>query len=269
MTAEHITVDDGCRLAYRLEGPEDAPVLMLSNSLGTTADLWAPQMVEFTRYFRVLRYDSRGHGKSDVPSGAYSIDRLGRDAVELLDALGIGRAWFCGLSMGGMVGQWLGVRVPEWLQGLVLANTAAYMGPPSNWQTRIATIREKGMTALTDAVLERWFTPGFRQHLPKAVEPIRSMLLACSPAGYAGSCAAIRDMDQRPTARLISVPTLLITGLFDPATPPSDAAFLNEAIAGSRIVSLEAAHLSNVEQPVAFTAAVLDFVHGAAGRNLK
>jgi 3-oxoadipate enol-lactonase len=262
----HIAVGDGCRLAYRLDGPEDAPVLVLSNSLGTTADLWAPQMPAFAQRFRVLRYDSRGHGGSDVPAGAYSIDRLGRDAVELLDALGLEQVGFCGVSLGGMVGQWLGVHAPDRLHGLVLANTAAYMGPPPNWQARIGTVKETGMTALTDGVLERWFTAGFRQRTPEAVAPVRAMLLACSPDGYASSCAAIRDMDQRPTARLITVPTLLISGLSDPATPPSDAAFLNRAIEGSRVVSLEAAHLSNIEQAEAFTAAVLAFIETTTGR---
>jgi 3-oxoadipate enol-lactonase len=257
---DHIVTGDGCRLAYRLDGPDAAPVVMLSNSLGTTHEMWAAQMPALSGRFRVLRYDSRGHGASDAPPGAYSIDRLGRDAVELLDALDIPRASFCGLSMGGMVGQWLGVRAPERLAGLVLANTAAYMGPPSAWQGRIATVREHGMTALTDAVLQRWFTPGFLARAPEAVAPVRAMLLACKPEGYVGCCAAIRDMDQRPTARLIVVPTLLIAGAHDPATPPSDAAQLNAAIAGSRIVSLDAAHLSNIEQPAAFNAAIMAFV---------
>lgn len=260
MTSGTLEVGDGCRLAYTLDGPEDAPVLMLSNSLGTRLDMWAPQLPAFAERFRALRYDSRGHGGSDVPHGAYSIDRLGRDALELLDALGIGRFWFCGLSMGGMVGQWLGVRAADRLEGLVLANTAAHMGPASTWQARIATVREKGMQALIDPVLERWFTPGFRERSPDAVDPVRSMLLECPPDGYAGCCAAIRDMDQRRTVALIQVPTLLITGLHDPSTPPAEAAFLNAAIAGSRVVSLDAAHLSNVEQPAAFTAAVREFV---------
>lgn len=257
---DHIQVGDGCSLAYRLDGPADAPVLMLSNSLGTTLDMWAPQMAAFTARFRVLRYDSRGHGKSDVPPGAYSMDRLGRDAVELLDALGIQRVWFCGLSMGGMVGQWLGVHAPDRLSGLVLANTAAYMGPPSSWQGRMATVREQGMSALTEAVLQRWFTPDFQQAAPDAVAPVRAMLLACQPEGYIGCCAAIRDMDQRATVQLIRVPTLLISGAQDPATPPSDAAYLQTAIAGSKLASLQAAHLSNIEQAELFNAAVMGFV---------
>jgi 3-oxoadipate enol-lactonase len=262
MSIDYLATGDGCRLAYRLDGPEDAPVLMLSNSLGTTHGMWSPQMSAFAGRFRVLRYDTRGHGASDVPSGAYSIDRLGRDAIELLDALDIEQVWFCGLSMGGMVGQWLGSHAPDRISGLILANTAAYMGPPSGWQSRIATVREHGMAALTEAVLQRWFTPDFIAKSPEAVAPVRAMLLACDPQGYIGCCSAIRDMDQRLTARVIAVPTLLISGLHDPATPPGDAALLNAAIAGSRIVSLEAAHLSNIEQADGFTAAVMAFVAG-------
>jgi 3-oxoadipate enol-lactonase len=262
-TISHIAVGDGCRLAYRFDGPEDAPVLTLSNSLGTTLDMWAPQIAALTGTFRVLRYDSRGHGNSDVPPGAYSIDRLGRDAVELLDALEIKRVWFCGLSMGGMVGQWLGVRAPERLAGLILANTAAYMGPPASWQGRMETVRTRGMSALTEAVLQRWFTPDFQQAAPDAVAPVRAMLLACKPEGYIGCCAAIRDMDQRETVRLIRAPTLLISGELDPATPPADAAHLHAAISGSRLVSLRAAHLSNIEQADRFNAAVTAFIAGA------
>ena len=259
MPIDHITTGDGCLLAYRLDGLKDAPVLMLSNSLGTTHEMWSPQMPAFTGRFRVLRYDTRGHGGSDVPSGAYSIDRLGRDAIELLDALGIEQVWFCGLSMGGMIGQWLGSHVPERLAGLILANTTAYMGPPSSWQARIATVRAHGVAALTEAVLQRWFTPEFIATSPDAVASVRAMLLACDPEGYIGCCSAIRDMDQRLTARVIGVPTLLISGAHDPATPPADAALLNAAIACSRIVSLEAAHLSNIEQADGFTAAVMAF----------
>ena len=258
----HIAAGDGCRLAFRLDGPLNAPVLMLSNSLGTTLDMWAPQMPAFGERLRVLRYDTRGHGGSDAPAGAYSMDRLGRDVVELLDALDIPRVWFCGLSMGGMAGQWLGVRAADRLNGLILANTAAYMGSPASWQGRMATVGAHGMAALTEAVIQRWFTPGFVEGSPDAVAPVRTMLLSCRPDGYTGCCAAIRDMDQRRTVQLITVPTLLISGAHDPATPPADAALLNEAIAGSRIVSLEAAHLSNIEQAAGFTDAVLGFIDG-------
>lgn len=257
----HVMLGDGCRLVCRFDGPDDAPVLVLSNSLGTALDMWAPQLPAFAERFRVLRYDSRGHGGSDAPPGAYSIDRLGRDVVELLDALGVARAHFCGLSKGGFVGQWLGVRAPERIDRLVLANTAAYMGPPSGWQQRIDRVLHDGMGAIAETVLERWFTPAFCARAPEAVEPIRRMLLATPPAGYAGCCAAIRDMDLRPTAPLIARPALVVAGAADPATPPERADELAGLMrAEARVVRLDAAHLANVEQPDAFAAAVLDFL---------
>lgn len=255
-----LTVGDGCRIAYRLDGPKDAPVLLLSNSLGTDMEMWAPQMAAWTRHFRVLRYDSRGHGGSDAPAGAYSIDRLGRDAIELLDALGLDRVNFCGLSKGGMVGQWLAVHAPERLSKLVLSNTAAYMGPPANWQARIEGVRTTGLAPLAEASIGRWFTPAFRSASPERIAPILAMLLAANPEGYAGCCAAIRDMDQRPTARLNATPTLVIAGSQDPATPLADARFLAENASNSRLVCLAAAHLSNLEAPEPFARAVEEFL---------
>lgn len=257
---QFFTADDGCRIAYRFDGPEDAPVLLLSNSLGTTMEMWAPQMAAFTRRFRVLRYDSRGHGQSGSPAGGYSMDRLGRDAVQLLDALNLETVDFCGLSKGGMVGQWLGVRAPERIRKLILANTSAYMGPPSGWQSRIEGVLENGMAPLAEASIARWFTPDFPSAAPDAVAPIRAMLTACDPAGYAGCCAAIRDMDQRPTAPLIQPRTLVIAGARDPSTSVADGRWLADTVKDGRLVEIDAAHLSNVEQPEAFTAAVLEFL---------
>ena len=256
-----VTLGDGCRLAYHLDGPPDAPVLLLSNSLGTTLEMWDPQLVAFTERFRVLRYDSRGHGASDAPAGAYSMDRLVRDAEELLDVLGIDQVHFCGLSKGGMVGQWLGVRAPGRLDRLVLANTAMYMGPPAGWQQRIDDVRREGMSMLAEVTAERWFTPAFRARAPETVTWVQSMLLATPPEGYAACCAAIRDMDLRPTAALITSPVLVVAGTADPSTPAERADELAAALrVEARVVRLEAAHLSNVEQPDAFTSAVLDFL---------
>ncbi|GLS99406.1 3-oxoadipate enol-lactonase [Sphingobium jiangsuense] len=260
METQYITTGDGCRIACRFDGPKDAPLLLLSNSLGTDSGMWEPQMAAWARAFRVLRYDQRGHGASDAPAGAYSMDRLGRDAVELLDALGIGRAHFCGLSLGGMVGQWLAVHAPERIDRLVLANTSAHMGPPSAWQGRIEGVLRDGMAPLAEASIARWFTPDFPALAPQAVEPIRAMLLATDPAGYAGCCAAIRDMDQRRTVALIDRPTLVIGGALDPATPPPHSEALAQGIEGAALLMLDAAHLSNVERPDAFARAVLDFL---------
>ncbi|WP_176594072.1 3-oxoadipate enol-lactonase [Sphingobium sp. EM0848] len=254
------TMGDGCRIAWRFDGPENAPVLMLSNSLGTDMDMWAPQMAQWTQSFRVLRYDQRGHGASDAPAGAYSIDRLGRDVIELLDVLKIGTIDFCGLSLGGMTGQWLGIREPGRLRRLVLANTSSFMGPPSAWDARIELVRQQGMAPLADASVERWFTQAFAATGQEAIAPIGAMLQLTRPQGYAGCCAAIRDMDMRRSVALIDLPTLVIGGAQDPATPPPHSEALTRAIAGSQLVMLEAAHLANVECPEAFGEAVQEFL---------
>ena len=255
----HVTIE-GCRLQYRLEGPAKAQVLLLSNSLGTDMGLWEAQVAAFTARFRVLRYDSRGHGGSDAPPGPYTIDRLGRDALGLLDALGIDRAHVCGVSKGGMVGMWLGRQAVDRVRRLVLCNTSARMEPASAWDDRIRAVQAGGMAAVVDAVLARWFTPAFRESRPDAVEPVRRMLLATPPEGYAACCAAIRDMDQRETIRGIRAPALVVVGEHDPATPPAHGRLIADRIAGARLVSLPAAHLSNVEAAPAFNEAVLDFL---------
>ena len=260
MNLEHFTTGDGCRIAWRCEGPVDAPVLLLSNSLGTDMSMWEPQMAAWTQGFRVLRYDQRGHGASDAPPGAYSLDRLGRDVVELLDALGLGTVDFCGLSLGGMTGQWLGLREPERLHRLVLANTSSFMGPPANWDARIVLVRNEGMAPMAEASLDRWFTHDFAGIGSAAIDQIAAVLQATDPIGYTGCCAAIRDMDMRRAVSLIEVPTLVIGGTLDPATPPPHSEALAHAITASKLVMLEAAHLSNVERPDAFARAVLDFV---------
>lgn len=261
MTMDHVTLGDGTRLAYRFDGAPDAPVLLLSNSLGTDHGMWAPQMEGLAQHFRVLRYDQRGHGASDAPPGAASMDRLGRDVIELLDALGLRKAHFCGLSLGGMVGQWLAVHAPERIGKLILANTSAYMGPPSGWQARIEGVLAHGMAPLAQASIGRWFTPAFPDAAPEAVAPIHAMLLANTPSGYAACCAAIRDMDQRPTAHLNRLPTLVIAGAEDLATPVEASRFLVEAATDARLIVLaDAAHLSNVEQAGAFLDEMLSFL---------
>jgi 3-oxoadipate enol-lactonase len=261
MTQGTIDMGDGCKIAFRLDGAEDAPVLLLSNSLGTKMAMWEPQMAAFTTRYRVLRYDIRGHGASDTPDGAYSLDRLGRDVIALLDALGIAQVDYCGLSLGGMVGQWLGIREPARLRRLILANTSAFMGPPGAWDDRIALVRREGMAPVSQASVERWFTPDFRAgDGADAIAAIEVMLLDIDPRGYAGCCAAIRDMDMRRTVARIDVPTLVIGGTLDPATPPPHSEALATAIDGARLIMLPAAHLSSVERPDEFSAACLDFL---------
>jgi 3-oxoadipate enol-lactonase len=260
MEQEFITTGDGCRIAYQFDGAESAPVLVLSNSLGTDRQMWAPQMDAFTRHFRVLRYDQRGHGASDAPTGGYSIDRLGRDAVELLDALELETVNFCGLSLGGMTGQWLGIHAPQRLRRLVLANTSSHMGPPANWDARIALVLREGMKPLANASTERWFTAAFRVNHAETMTAVTAMLVATDPTGYAGCCAAIRDMDLRRTVSLVERSTLIIGGTLDLSTPPPHSEALAKAVTGAQLVMLEAAHLSNIELPAAFADAVLGFL---------
>jgi 3-oxoadipate enol-lactonase len=248
------------RIHYALSGPANAPVLVLSNSLGTNYSMWDPQMPEFEKHWRVLRYDTRGHGQSSVTPGSYSIEQLARDVIGLLDVLQLDRVHFCGLSMGGMTGMWLGVHAPKRCTKLVLCNTAAKIGTAEAWNARIETVRKNGLKAVTPAVIERWFTPGFRAKAPEIVAAAQQMLENSNPEGYAASCAAVRDMDERETISAIRIPTLVITGAHDPVTPPAEGHFLAERIPGAKYAELNAAHLSNIEDREHFTAEVSRFL---------
>jgi len=247
------------RTHYALTGDKEQ-ALVFSNSLGTDFSMWDPQTAELERSFRVLRYDTRGHGKSSVTPGDYSIEQLGRDVLGLLDSLGLERVHFCGLSMGGMIGIWLGIHAPGRLRRLVLCNTAARIGTKDLWNGRIATVRKDGMKLVAAAVVERWFTPEFRASSAEQVARAQRMLESSPPEGYAACCAAIRDMDQRDAVAQIKAPTLVIYGESDPVVPASEAHFLTEHIGGASEVELAAAHLSNVEQADAFTEAVSKFL---------
>jgi 3-oxoadipate enol-lactonase len=220
-----------------------------------------PQIAALARTFRVLRYDTRGHGTSTDTPGPYSIESLGRDVVGLLDGLGIERAHFCGLSMGGMIGMWLGVHAPGRLRQLVLANTAARIGPPDNWNARIEKVRAGGMAAISQAVMERWFTPGYIAKHPGQIVAMRQMMERTPAQGYVACCAAVRDMDQRDAVAAIGAPTLVIAGTHDIATPVADGRFLADRIKGAAYAEIDAAHLSNIEAAPAFTAALLAFLN--------
>lgn len=248
------------QLYYQWDGPEDAAVLLFSNSLGTTCEMWSPQMDPLAKHYRVLRYDTRGHGRSSVTPGPYSIEQLGRDVVALLDSLRIDRVNFCGLSMGGMIGMWLGSHAPERLRKLVLCNTAAKIGTLETWNTRIETVRTGGMNAVAGAVIERWLTPAYRSSHPAETAAALSMLESTSPAGYVANCAAVRDFDQRQSLSSISVPALVIAGSHDPVTPPSDGRFLAANIPGAMYVEVSAAHLSNIEAAGPFNSELLAFL---------
>jgi 3-oxoadipate enol-lactonase len=247
---------------HTVEGPEDAPVLVLSSSLGTTGAMWDPQVPALSERFRVVRYDMRGHGRTPVVEGPADVGDLGGDVVALLDHLGVERASFCGLSIGGMIGMWLGVHAAERLDRLVLCCTAAHLPPAEGWVDRARTVRAAGSTApIADAVLERWFTPAFRHAHPAAVAEHRTMLLSTPVEGYATACGAIERMDQRTDLPRIAAPTLVIAGLDDPSTPPRMGEEIAAAIPGARIEILaHAAHLANVEQAEAVTALIADHV---------
>lgn len=248
------------RSHYQIDGREDAPWLILSNSLGTELGMWVPQMPALREHFRVLRYDTRGHGRSGVTPGPCSIAQLGQDVIALMDHLGIASAHFCGLSMGGMIGIWLGANQPERIDRLVLCNTAARIGPPELWNARIAKVNNEGMESIVPAVIDRWFTQDFQVRAPQEIEQVRRMLLQTPAAGYAASCAAVRDMDQRENLAGIRAPTLVIAGLQDKATPVEDGRLLAQRIPGARIVELDAAHLSNWEVADGFTENLVAFL---------
>jgi len=257
-----VQLADG-ELHYQLEGPADAPVLVLSNSLGTDLHMWDTQMPTFSKYFRVLRYDTRGHGRSLVTPGPYSIEQLGRDVVALLDGLHIEKAHFCGLSMGGLIGQWLGIHANERLRKLVVCNTAAKIGGPDTWNPRIETVLRDGpaaMVALRDASIARWFTPEYAAANPEQAKRITDMLAATSPEGYAANCAAVRDADFREQLGSISAPTLVISGTQDAVTPPAGGRFIHEHVEFAEFEEVHAAHLSSVEAGEVFTGRVLAFL---------
>jgi 3-oxoadipate enol-lactonase len=251
---------DGCPLYVESEGPEGAPVLMLSNSLGTDLHMWDPQAKPLSARFRLLRYDRRGHGRSAVPPGPYSMERLGRDVLGILDHLGIESIDWCGLSMGGMVGQWLGANAPRRVRRLVLANTSSYYPIKDPCNDRIAAVRQNGLAAMAEATMPRWFTAGFIAREPETVARMKAMVMATPVAGYIACCEAVRDMDHREILRDITAPTLLIAGRVDVATPVEGMEFMRARISGARLSVLDAGHLSNIEQAPAFTAAVLDFL---------
>lgn len=250
---------------HRLDGPQDAPVVVLSTSIGTTHAMWDEQVTALAEHFRVLRYDHRGHGRSATPPGPYAMADLGRDVVDLLDRLGVERVSFCGLSMGGMVGQLLAANAPERIDRLVLCATKAFEADPPKWHQRAATVRADGVEAIADTVLAVWLTEAFRAAHPDVTARYREMMLDNTTEGYAACCEAIAGFDARDQLGAVSAPTLVIAGAQDTAITPDQARELQEAIPGSELALVaNAAHLPNLEQPEAFTSQLLD--HLASGR---
>jgi 3-oxoadipate enol-lactonase len=245
---------------YELTGPEGAPVLLFSNSLGTDVSMWDVQAEALSRDFRVLRYDTRGQGQSVVSASPYSIGALADDVLVILQELGIDKIHFCGLSMGGMIGMWLTTRAPDRLHKLILCNTAPKIGTAQTWDARIQSVCDGGMSAVVEGVLERWFTPAFRKAAPASVQATRELLLRSPIEGYVGGCTAVRDMDARDSITAIRIPTLIICGAHDPVTTTSDGRFMADRIEGSVYKELPAAHLSNIEAADAFTTEIVHFL---------
>ena len=237
-------------LSSESAGPEDAPVLLMGSSLGTSLDMWDSQLALAER-LRIVRHDHRGHGRSLVPPGPYEIADLGRDVLELMDALEIERASYCGLSIGGMVGMWLGANAPERIERLVLICTSAHLPPAEGWAERAAKVRAAGtVEVVADAVVARWLTPAYAEEHPELVAELRAMLVATDPEGYASACGAIERMDLRDQLGRIAAPTLVISGAGDEATPPEHQELIAASIPGARLETVDpAAHLAAVERP--------------------
>jgi 3-oxoadipate enol-lactonase len=250
----------GCPLYVRVDGHDTAPALMLCNSLGTDLHLWDAQAAQWARNFRLVRYDRRGHGRSGLGNAPRTMDTLGRDALAIMDALGLEKVQWCGLSMGGMVGQWLGANAPERIDKLILSNTSAYFPNKTPWDNRIKAIRENGLESVADGIMAIWFTADFRAREPETVARLRAMLCETPVEGYIASCETVRDMDLRALLPRIKAPTLIIGGKHDLSTPVEAAEFMRAHIPDATLTVLDTAHISNVEQPAIYSDVVLNFL---------
>jgi 3-oxoadipate enol-lactonase len=247
-------------IAWRADGAPAGPALLLLGSLGTTVDIWRPQLERFAGRYRVIRLDTRGHGRSVAPPGDYTLDDLGADALSVLDAAGIERAAVCGVSLGGMTGMWLAAHAPERVRSLVPVSTALRIGRREMWDERIRQVRSGGTAGIADAAMGRWFSATFQREHPDTVDWCRTMLVGCSTEGYVGCCAALREADLHGDALRIVAPTLVIAGRHDPVTPPADAHEIADHIAGARLMTLDASHICAVERADELTSAVLAFL---------
>lgn len=255
-----VKTDDRVQLYYQTAGDPANPALLLSNSLGTRWQMWQPQLASLTKHFYLISYDSRGHGESDKPAGPYSLTRLGQDALCVLGALGIKKAHFCGISMGGLTGLWLAVYAPERFLKIVVANTAAKIGTKEGWQSRAAAVREQGLAELATSAPQRWFTPGFIRKHAALVEQLTDTLAEQDKEGYAACCDALAEADLRADLSRIQLPLLVIAGSADPVTTVADAEAIVQACPSASLVSLKASHISNLEQPAAFNRALSQFL---------
>lgn len=248
------------RLHYRIDGAEGAPWLTFCNSLGADLSMWDGQVAELAGDLRILRYDRRGHGRSSAAQGPYTIDQLGGDVLALWQALQIERSHFCGLSLGGLTGQWLGLNAADRLDRLVVCATAARIGTAESWAERIATVREKGLEPLVEGTVARWFTKGFSDRHQAQVKAIMDVFLATAPEAYIGCCNAVAQADFRDALPGLGVPLLAIAGNDDPVCPPADLQHIAQTVADGRCAQVPGRHLCNVESAAAFTAVLGDFL---------
>ncbi len=261
------TDSNGVRLHYQVSGCADAPILVLLNSLGSDMHMWDRALPEFEGRFRVLRSDTRGHGRSEVAAEAFTIEQLGRDVLKLMDEVKAEKASICGVSLGGLVGLWLGIYAPDRVERLILANTAAKIGTKEIWEQRIETLNATGIAALATATLERWFTTDYRSKHPEEMERIRQMIAATDPQGYTACCVVLRDADLREDAVQVKAGSLVITGTHDPATPPAEGRTLHAAIHHSSYVELNASHMSAWECADGFADAVVEHLTATEVKN--
>lgn len=251
----------GAQLRYEHTPRPGAPALLLINSLGTSLEMWDDQLESLSERYELIRFDARGHGKSTAGSAAeMPLSQLASDALAVLDACGIARSHVCGLSLGGMTAMQIALQAPDRVLKLVLCNTSPHMPTRESWQARIDAVRSQGMAAVSETTLERWFTPEFRLIEPAKVDRVRNMLLSTDPRGYVQCAAAVRDTDLREAIKSIDTRTLVIAGLRDPSTPLPHAEAIHAAIPGSQLVTLDSAHLSNIQCAAQFTATLQDFL---------
>lgn len=247
-------------LHYQTFGDPQKPVLIFSNSLGTNYGMWQKQFNYFKQHYFVICYDTRGHGASSAPQCGYTIDQLGEDVIQLMDHLKISKAAFCGISMGGLTGQWLAIQYPERFNHVIIANTAAKIGQVQAWLDRAKLVGEQGLEPIAHTAASRWFTQHFIQQSHEVVETLSADLAAGSAAGYASCCEALAYADLRDELVNIQIPVLIITGQQDPVTTVTDGQFMQERIAHAKLVEIDASHISNIEQPEDFNQAIKEFL---------
>jgi 3-oxoadipate enol-lactonase len=257
----------GARIHYRVDGPDGAPPVLMSNALGTTLDMWSAQVERLQSRFRLIRYDTRGHGRSSAPAGEYTLEELGEDAIHVLDAAGVDGAHVCGLSLGGLAAMWIAIFQPSRVRALVVADTAARIGTTERWVERATKARVEGMSAIADLNMNNWFTAAYREREPGTVARFQRMVAACSPDGYIGCCAALRDADLRESISRIRASTLVIAGDQDPSTPVTDAELISQRIPDATLLTLGAAHLANVEAADSFSRHLETFLELAEHRD--